>query len=365
MSLYLTTKLNVVQQKKAINMRQKWYLNLAVIAAAAFLAPLTLQAQQDEKGDKGDKVKKEVEQIVITRKGENKEKVVIQIDGDKITVNGKPLDEYKDKNGDLNVRINRMRDLESLSYFKAPRGGTWNFNGNEGLTLFGEDENRAMLGVTTDKADAGAQVADVTKGSAAEKAGLKEKDIITRVGDSRIGGPDDLSQAIRKHKPGDKVSITYMRDKKEMKTTAELTKWKGVGAFSIGDGQHFNIDLGDMKFDRVAPRSPDVKVPRDNYRTFAWSGGSPKLGLSVQDTEEGKGVKVIDVDQDSNAARAGIKEGDIITHLDDKAVNSVDEISAMLREKKDNPTVRFQLKRAGKSQNIEVKMPRKIKTTNL
>jgi serine protease Do len=98
---------------------------------------------------------------------------------------------------------------------------------------------------------------------------------------------------------------------------------------------------------------------------FAWSGNSPKLGLSVQDTDDGKGVKVIDVDDESNAAKAGIKEDDIITQVDDKIINGVDEIAKLLREKKDNPTVRLQLTRSGKAQTIEVKMPRKIKTADL
>jgi len=96
-----------------------------------------------------------------------------------------------------------------------------------------------------------------------------------------------------------------------------------------------------------------------------WSGGSPKLGISVQDTDDGKGVKVIEVDDESNADKDGIEEEDVITKVDDKAVNSVDEIARLLREKKDNPTVSLQLTRKGKSQTIEVKMPRKIKTADL
>ncbi len=346
-------------------MRKCWFRSLTLLTAVAFLAPLVLSAQKDEKTDKGDKGDKDVQQLTITRKGEKKEKVVIVVDGENITVNGKPLEEYKDKNGDIVVRLNKLKDLESLGYLRTPKGGAWSFNGNDGYSFFGGDENRAMLGVTTEKADEGAQIEDITEGSAAEKAGLKVNDIITRVDDKKITGPDDLSEAIKKQKPGDKVSITYLRDKKESKTTAELTKWKGIGAFSFGNGDNFKIDLGDLKFDRIAPRIPDVKVPMEHYRTYAWSGGSPKLGLSVQDSDDGKGVKVIDVDEEGNASKAGIKEDDIITHLDDKAVNSVDEISRMLKEKKDSPTVRFQLKRNGKSQNIEVKMPRKIKTTDL
>ncbi len=343
-------------------MRKSWLGTFAFTAAVMMMAPLALSAQKDEKSDKDGK---DVKQITITRKGDKKEKVVVVVDGDNITVNGKPVEEFKGKDGDITVKVNSLKDLESLSFFRTPRGGVWNFNGNEGMSLFGEDENRAMLGVTTEKTEEGARISDITKGSAAEKAGLKENDIITKVDAAGISGPDELSEAIKKHKPGDKVTITYLRDKKENKVSAELTKWKGVGAFSFRNGQNFDINLGDLTFDRIMPKIPDVKVPLEHYRTYSRSGGSPKLGLSVQDTDDGKGVKVIEVDEDSNAAKAGIKEEDVITHLDDKAVNSVDEISRMLKEKKDNPTVRLQLKRNGKSQNIEVKMPRKIKTTDL
>ncbi|MEQ1676761.1 MAG: PDZ domain-containing protein, partial [Chitinophagaceae bacterium] len=126
------------------------------------------------------------------------------------------------------------------------------------------------------------------------------------------------------------------------------------------------MDLGDMHFDKIAPNLKGLReLAPYGGQNWNWSGGSPKLGLSVQDTDDGKGVKVVEVDDESNAAKAGIKEEDIITQLDDKQVNSVDEISKMLREKKDNPTVRFQLTRNGKSQTIEVKMPKKIKTADL
>lgn len=343
--------------------------NFAIIAAFALLAPVSLLAQKDEKGEKGDKAekeKKEVHSIIVTTKGDKKEKIVIEINDDKVTVNGRPVEEFKDKDGDISVNLSKLKDLESLSYYRTPKGGVNLFADGDGYTFFSGDEKRAMLGVTTEKIAEGAEIQSITKESAAEKAGLKENDIITKVGDKKIESPDDLSEAIKAHKPGDKVSITYLRDRKESKTTAELTKWKGVGAYTFTPGQNFKMNLDDFKFDKVMPKIEQFKtIPGEHYKAYSWSGGSPKLGLSVQDTDDGKGVKVVGVDDESNAAKAGIKEEDIITHLDDKAVNNVDQISALLKEKKDNPTVRFQLTRNGKSQNIEVKMPRKIKTTNL
>jgi serine protease Do len=347
-------------------MKQNWVRSAVLAAAVALLAPVSLLAQDDkEKGDKGDKEKKEVQHITITKKGDKKEKIVVEIDGDKVTVNGKPIEEYKDKDGDIKVNLHSLKDIESLSFLRTPGAGGWKTydDSRDAFNLFSAAENRAMLGVTTESVTEGAQIESVTKGSAAEKAGLKENDIITKIGDKKIENSDDLSETIKKQKPGDKVDIVYLRDKKEHKANAELGKWKGVGAYSFTPGEGFKLDMGDLK--SKVHVTPDAKSPFGQQYSYSWSGGSPKLGLSVQDTDDGKGVKVIEVDGEGHAAKAGIKQDDIITHLDDKAINNVDEISRMLKEKKDNPTVRFQLNRSGKSQNIEVKMPRKIKTAGL
>lgn len=353
-------------------MKQYRIKNIFVLAAFALAIPVTLLAQEDgktekDKTDKAGKDKTERKHITITTKGDQNEKITVEINGEKVTVNGKPLEEYKDKDGDITVNVNKLRGLESLSYFRTPKSGAWSFNGDDGVAVFGANENRAMLGVTTEKVEEGAEIQSVNKESAADKAGLKENDIITKLDDAKISSPDDLSAAVKNHKPGDKVSITYLRNKKEQKTTAELTKWKGSNLFGFDDmGQNFKLNMDQFNFDKIAPKmQPFSTVPSERYRAYTFSGGAPKLGISVQDTDDGKGVKVVNVMDESNAEKAGIKEDDIITQVDDKAVNSTDEIANLLKEKKDNLTVRFKLLRDGKAQNIEVKMPRKIKTTNL
>jgi serine protease Do len=334
----------------------------AFVILLVLLAPVSLLAQK-EKEEKADKAKKDAQQIIITRKGDKADKIVVEINGDNITVNGKSLEEYKKMDGDVNVRLNKLKDIESLTFMRTPKEGAWTFNGDaDGLSYFNETSNHAMLGVVTEKTDEGARVQEITKESAAEKMGLKKGDIITKIDDKKVESPDDLSATIKEHKPGEKVTVTFLRDKKEQKATGELTKWKGINAF--GTTTPFQkMDLGEMRLNNLMP---DMKTfPRMGGQGWSWSGGSPKLGLSVQDTDDGKGVKVIEVDEESNAAKAGIKEDDIITHIDDKQVNGVDEVSKIIREKKENPVVRFQLTRNGKSQNIEVKMPRKIKTADL
>ena len=343
-----------------------------LIVALGLLMPAVLVAQKEEKV-KETKEKKEVRQIIVTSKGDKDEKVVIEIKGDNVTVNGKPIDDYKE--GDLKVKLNKLKDLESLSFERMPGVGVWSFDtkgdkGGKGGNLFkmySADANLAMLGVTTQKDEKGVLVQSITKESAAEKAGLKENDIITKIDDTKISEPDDLSAAIKEHKPGDKVKVTYLRDKKEQKVTAELTKWKGVNAWSMGEGQNFNMNFDDLHLDKGLAELDRIKglrtAPFDQYRVF--STGTPKLGLSVQDTDDGKGVKVIEVDEESNAAKAGIKEDDIITEFDGKTTNSTDDIVKAIKESKEKVSVMIKLNRNGKSMNIETKMPRKIKTADL
>ncbi|MDP4263912.1 MAG: PDZ domain-containing protein [Bacteroidota bacterium] len=328
---------------------------LFIVLGAALILPAALLAQVGEKDkEKKEKAKEksETQQIIITRSGDKNEKITVEVNGDKVTVNGKPIDEYKGDN--VIVRRNRNRDGWTLGEGQ----NSWSFNGdNFPLLLDMGDSNRAMLGVTTEKADKGVEIQTINKESAASKAGLKEGDVITKIDEQKIEDPDDLSKAIKAHKPGDKVNVTYLRDDKEQKVSAELSKWKGSGVLSPS----YKMDLGDVM-------SKAHTMPRINtapFRSFSWSGGGPKLGLSVQDTDDGKGVKVIEVDDESNAAKAGIKEDDIITEVEGKAVNSADEVAKIIKDSKDKTSVMVKLTRAGKTQNIEVKIPRKLKTADL
>jgi serine protease Do len=233
--------------------------------------------------------------------------------------------------------------------------GTWNTNSDNHFNFLSEDANRAMLGVNTEKTEEGVKINSVTKESAAEKIGLKKGDVITKIDETKIESPDELSEAIHNHKPADKVVVTYLRDNKEQKATAELTKWKG---------ENFKMDLGDMKFDKVMPKLKTV--PGTTYgQNWTWTTGGPKLGLSVQDSDDGKGVKVIEVDEESTAAKAGVKQEDIITEVDGKAINSTDDMVKIIKESKEKASIMVKLQRGGKTQNIEVKMPKKIKTANL
>ena len=293
---------------------------------------------QDKLGD--------YDEIIIKKKGDKGGKVTVEIKGDDVIVNGKPLSNYDDDN--ISVRKNRVT--------------VWNGNGRA-MTIspaspfrYNVSGDRAFLGVTTEEDDKGAKISDVTDNSAAEKAGLKEGDIITRVDDTKIENQEQLSKAIQSHKPEDKVTIVYLRDGKEQKVVVPL----GRTSYSYSYTMPRVAPMPNMNFDH------DMNMNFDNGfgQSFSYSSRG-RIGIKAQDTEDGKGAKVLDVNDESLAEKAGIKEGDVITEFNGKAVNSADDLAQAAREAKDKNSIIVKYNRDGKPQTAEIKIPKKLKTTNL
>lgn len=67
----------------------------------------------------------------------------------------------------------------------------------------------------------------VASGSPAEKAGLKSGDIITKINSETVGKDGSLSSILGEYRPGDKLTITYLRDGKEQTTTVTLGTYNG------------------------------------------------------------------------------------------------------------------------------------------
>ena len=65
----------------------------------------------------------------------------------------------------------------------------------------------------------------VIKNGPADKAGIKTEDIILKVNDNVIGTDGSMSSIIGQYRPGDKVTLTVLRDGKEIKLTAELAAY--------------------------------------------------------------------------------------------------------------------------------------------
>jgi len=94
----------------------------------------------------------------------------------------------------------------------------------------GETPTHARLGISVENVAVGdgalvadgAQINDVSTGSAAAGAGLANGDVITKVDDTLITDADGLVATVRSYRPGDKVTVTYTRDGKEDTVTLTL-----------------------------------------------------------------------------------------------------------------------------------------------
>ncbi|MHA4847507.1 PDZ domain-containing protein [Flavitalea antarctica] len=335
----------------------------SVLSAAALLAFTLLvtgtAVAQDEGKDK-EKVKSksklsDYEEIIIKKKTDADTKVTVEIKDGEVKVDGKPIDEYESEA--ISIR-RRKPAVVGYSTARSPfRTGGVTINGDADVWTT-VDSTRAFLGISSQDSPEGVKIVQVTEESAAEKAGLKSGDVIVMIDEKKIEEPEDVTSTIRKHKPKDKITITYKRNNKEAKATATL----GVAKTNMYQAFNFENDLHPQLGQLRAMENFRFETPGAPVRAFS---NRQRIGIRAQDTEESNGAKVIDVGDESAAEKAGIKEGDIITSFDGKKITSADELSAAAKEAKDKTTMEVKYNRGGKSGTAQIKIPKKLKTTDL
>ncbi|MBC7934630.1 MAG: PDZ domain-containing protein [Rhizobacter sp.] len=349
-------------------------MNKVFIAIMPWMfAAIGYKATAQETTKKEDK--KETQVITIKKNGDKNADLKIEFKNDVVLINGKPLVEFKDDA----ITINNKKVI-------IKNGDKWSFMGDDGKAAFEMDLNHlegmgdrfargfafggntTFLGVTTDDDDAGAKITQVTKESAAAKAGLEKGDIITRIGDTKIENPADLSEAISAKKPKDEVKITYKRDGKEKTTKATLEERKSSDmtySFTSPRGGMSTITVP------VHPAAPGAPHFNDNFNfnedafLRGYGMGRQKLGLKIQDLEEGSGVKVLEVEEGSAAEKAGLKKEDVIVAVGDAKVNNTDEAREQLHKNAEKSAYTIEAKRNGSTMKFDIKIPKKLKTANL
>jgi len=300
----------------------------------------------------------------------------IVVDGDKITINGKPAD----KNDPRLKMMGKSKMIKVEKGKKSPdkviiQEFSEEADPNEADDLSSDDmldmvsptpqANKAFLGVISEENEQGAKINTVSEGSPAEKAGLKKEDIISKVNDKKIDGPKSLYDAIGAFKPEEKVTITFIRDGKEQKTTTTLAKNKTLNApkvfsFSYPNGQMPN-NLG--RGFRISPdQNFNFEMPELDALN-ARINKKPKLGISVEDIESGEGVKIKNVTGGSPAEKAGLKSNDIITEFDENKVTDVNDLKWNYLQ--EGQVLKFTVLRNGEKKKIEVKIPKKLKSADL
>jgi serine protease Do len=151
----------------------------------------------------------------------------------------------------------------------------------------------------------GVYVQNLTEGGAAESAGIKSGDIITKVGGVGVSSSSELQEQVGRYRPGDKVDVTLVREDKEKTLTVVLRNTQG-GTKLVKNDEAINV-LG-AEFSQLSENETE------------------KLGINggVQISKLGPGKLRL----------AGIKEGFIITKIDNQKITSPEELQAALENKK-------------------------------
>jgi serine protease Do len=337
---------------------------------------------------------KERKEIIIREKDGKEEKMTIVIDGDKITINGKPLAEYDGDNIIIRKKgVERMAKPYAYSMPRIPRPphaplapmqpmgpDGWNFKFEEFDFPELAGPPRAQLGVVSEKDSKGAKLTEVMPETAAARAGLKEGDIITAVDGKKVDGPETLSELIRTKKPEEESSVTYLRDKKSKTVKVKLGMAPGStpGMFRF-DAPRMERELEEQFRDldrQYRSRDNQMKEMEKQFRSLdreqfrfdmehELSGSRPKLGIRIEDTEDGKGVKVIDVETGSTAEKAGFKKDDILTHIGDNKVSNTDQAREAIRANREKSNYPVTVLRNGQPFNMNIKIPRDLKSADL
>ncbi len=150
----------------------------------------------------------------------------------------------------------------------------------------------------------GALVNDVIKGGPAEKAGVRQGDVITGLNGSEVKDPSHLQRLVAEAGIGKAAKITVFRDGKALDLSITLASADAV------------------------PKQRQ-RVERGNRQQ---EGEADLLGLVVVNAEQGDGVAVVDAIRGGAAAEAGIKRGDVIMSINRKRTATTAEYTRVIQQ---------------------------------
>ncbi len=182
--------------------------------------------------------------------------------------------------------------------------------------------------------DYGVIVKTVIDESPADKAGLKQGDIILEFNGNKLQSADDLTEYVHEEMPGDKVELIILRDGQRKNLDAEL------GSRSENDSDNYYF----WQSDKNAPNTYSKVI-----KNFHSSMTSTYIGVSLQNlnqqlgeyfgVEDAKGVLVTEVMDDSPAKKAGLEAGDVIIGIDGDEVEDPSDVQEVIRAKEEGDEV--------------------------
>jgi membrane-associated protease RseP (regulator of RpoE activity) len=197
----------------------------------------------------------------------------------------------------------------------------------------------------------GVLIAGVAEDSPAKEAGLEEEDLVTEFDGTQVKTSSELTKLVRKHSPGDEITLKLVRDGKTKTLTVVLGKQPEDKMLGLKETTPL------LNFSGV-PNEPGL------YSFSMFSGN--RIGVRVQNLTEqlgsyfgvkdGQGALVTEVEEDTPAEKAGLKAGDVIVKVDGDDIQDTGDLMGAISEKEkgDKAEVTVIRDHASKTFNVEV-----------
>ncbi len=148
----------------------------------------------------------------------------------------------------------------------------------------------------------GIYVAEITEGGAAEDAGIKKGDVITHIDGQKVTKFGELQGIMAQKRPGDKVTVTYLRNKKKQSATLTLKNQQGT---------------------TKVVKNADLDVLGGTFRAIT---DQQKEQLNI-----GYGLEVMKV-SGGRLKDAGVPKGFIIQRANDESIKSIDDLQKVVKD---------------------------------
>ena len=189
--------------------------------------------------------------------------------------------------------VNDLREYGIVQ--RALLGISYRYIDQDFIDQFGKETDIKEVG--------GVYVAGVTEGGSASEAGLRKGDVITEIDGVKITSPTILTEQIGKHRPNDKVSLVVKRGDKV---------------------KHFDVVLRNKAGKAELLTKNDIDVVEVLGGRFADIDSKTAKKLDIKG-----GVQVQSVKSGGLLAKARVREGFVITHINDKSVRSVADLGRL------------------------------------
>ncbi len=217
-------------------------------------------------------------------------------------------------------------------------------DGGSFLGVYAEDITKEKISHYGLREAKGVGVTGIVSNSPAEKAGLRKDDVILRFEGENVTSVRKLNRLVSEVAPDQTVRLVINRRGTEQELSVTIAK-RNDSADTV---QRFHGLQGMQPFPNlIAPGSRDwhLETPGSGDGWVFNFGNNRRIGINTMSLTkqladyfgivDGKGVLVTSVAEDSPAAKAGIKAGDVITAVDGEKVEASGDLSREINKKKE------------------------------